>query len=839
MNGIRRTLALSVIALLAAAGMTAPASAAAPATVTISGTVTDGSGHGYPLLVGVAFCDLAPGSGCSEPASDPFTGHYSITVPANSTVNIAWITDGYDHDVQGLVAGTQDVTLNAALTVLPSCSAPGYTTNAGGQCVPVPGGLVAGTVTDANTGQGVSGATVTAGSAGTPVSSGYTGVYDAFAPDTPGGGPTDITAAKAKYVTTTAQATVADNQVVKADMALPAGRLAFTAGQVTTTSGLGGTKQATVTLTNTGGGPATATLSSNYGAAPAALPAAKASLTPAAAASPAAATRLPATTSRAGAIVTGPDRMATRRPAPAGPVNVRSALRSLLARQSAASAGAIHGNAAADAGGWTTLPSGPYTTDAVGNVGDGFADFGMARDDTTGRIYAVGGIESVNNSEATIVTNAVRMYDTDTQVWSAIAPLPGPLEAPAAAFIHGKLYVAGGWAFNTAGVLDGVSSVLYIYDPATNSWSTGARLLAGRAEAGATVLNGQLYMVGGCDDSSCSSTQDVQVYDPVADAWQTVAPYPVPVSYGACGGIDGKLYCAGGVTSTSSNGAVTADTAAAYSWTPATNTWQQVTSMPQDLWGMSYATANGKLIVSSGITGGVNGQATAQTLAYDPAAGTWSQLPDYPSKVTGGTIYLGAMTCGLFQLGGSQQSNLGDFPENTFYQLPGYDQCGPPDSPGWLTVSSPAQVSVPAHSSVTVTITVGAGLEQPGTDTGHIDAYAADTPYDSVSLTVNEQITPPKGWGAITGTVSAPQPCDAPATPLHEATVQIQGPQGSVTLHTDAAGHYEWWLPVSAAGNSATVLISKDGYDAQYTQVHLTPGQPHPADTTLSTYRCG
>lgn len=861
MNGIRRMLALSTIAACVLAGLAVPAGsaagAAAPATVTISGTITDGSGHGYPLLTN-ADAGWWEGSTNSfqirDVATDPVTGHYSMTVDADTTVDIIWGEDSAGYQQQedtflrtGPPGGV--IQKNIVLTVDRSaCDAAGYARNAAGQCAPVAGGLVAGTVSDANTGQGINGATVTAGTASTttdPDPAWPAGSYEVFVP---GSGPVSITAAKDKYVTAATTATVAADQVTAgADVAMATGRLVFTARNVTATSQLGGTKKVAVTIANTGGAPATASLSSHYGAAPAAQSASTAR-------PQAAATRLPAAASHPSTVLISPHHRITPSPAPSGS-STRPGLHALLGKPAArpsASAGDVHSRAAADTGGWTTLPPGPGVFNPTVNATDrtfGFADHGMARDNTTGRIYAAGGV--TNTSDAypypdlafadTTVTSNAYMYDPVLQAWSSIAPLPEALDVPAAAFIHGKLYVAGGWAYNKVNA----SPTLYIYDPSTGTWSTGAPMPAGRAGAAATVMNGQLYLAGGCADQYCdNSTQDVQLYDPVTDTWQEVAPYPVPVTFGACGGIGGKLYCAGGYSTASNEG-----TSDAYSYDPGTNQWQAIASLPRDLWGMSYAAANGKLVVTSGITGGSKPQGTAQTLAYDPAAGTWSPLPGYPastqfSGITVSSVYRGAMTCGLYQLGGIDTDGLTDpadffYAMNTLYQLPGYDQCGPPDTPSWLTVTSPAEVTVPAHSEVTVTITTGgSGLQQPGPVTGHIEAYAADTPYDPAALTVTEQITPPPGWGAVTGTITAAQPCAAPPSPLHEATIQLHTGQGTITLHTGTAGHYEWWQPVPASGSPADMLISKDGYNAQHTHVRLTPGQAHPANITLTAFKC-
>jgi hypothetical protein len=63
---------------------------------------------------------------------------------------------------------------------------------------------------------------------------------------------------------------------------------------------------------------------------------------------------------------------------------------------------------------------------------------------------------------------------------------------------------------------------LEIYDPATDSWSTGAPMPTPRNRLGVTTLDGLLYAMGGY--ASEGLTNLVEVYDPVANSWSTGEP---------------------------------------------------------------------------------------------------------------------------------------------------------------------------------------------------------------------------------------------------------------------------------------------------------------------------
>ena len=89
-------------------------------------------------------------------------------------------------------------------------------------------------------------------------------------------------------------------------------------------------------------------------------------------------------------------------------------------------------------------------------------------------------------------SSAVYAYDVASDTWSApLAPLPQAEFYTACGVINNKIYVAGG----SDG--DNVRNNLYIYDIATNSWTTGTPMLVGAESPGGAVVNGKLWVIGG------------------------------------------------------------------------------------------------------------------------------------------------------------------------------------------------------------------------------------------------------------------------------------------------------------------------------------------------------
>ena len=244
---------------------------------TIGGVVTDGSGHAYPLYTQIHVTgnlDGLPGNGFEFDQwvyTDPFTGEYQIAVPDQQTYGLETETffDGYDAVlVQATVSGsplTQDFPLQASA----GCDAPGYTTPKGAQpnlsmlaCIPEPGGLVGGYISDGNTGLPVIGAAVS--SDGLPgftvpsvlwgTDSAHAGVYLAFQHNPPE--VVTVTAAKARYTPAQATVTILSNSITRQDLTLTAGQLVVDSSQISSVQvPVFGELNAPLMLTNTGDAP--------------------------------------------------------------------------------------------------------------------------------------------------------------------------------------------------------------------------------------------------------------------------------------------------------------------------------------------------------------------------------------------------------------------------------------------------------------------------------------------------------------------------------------------------------------------------------------------------------
>ncbi|RKS75544.1 Kelch motif protein [Motilibacter peucedani] len=414
------------------------------------------------------------------------------------------------------------------------------------QQVPVAGGLVAGTVTDANDSRPVDGAgaaltddptrsTTTSSSDDPAVGKGF---YELFVPSA---GSRSVTLTRKNYQTAVRPVALRPDAVVPLDVALKAGRVASSATGIGVTEQPGGIGHADVTLSNTGTAPVSVTVTERPG-----------TFTPAAT-SGVPALRVPAVVSRTSHAAAARTAAGVRKPAPTP--------------------------APASPEGWKGIPGPPVPLQDNAVVSGG------------GYVWSVAGWNGTED------TDALYRYDPASQTWATRAPIPHPREAASAAWLDGKIVVTGG--FSPQGYEEGSTDV---YDPVTDTWSSGAYLPVPYAAMGTAVLDGKLWLVGGCSRYDCGA-QEVQVYDPVSDSWSQPTYYPEYVGWEACGGIDGKLYCSGGTVTQ-------ADLTSAYVYDPATKVWTPIADQPTSAWGAFYAAANGQLVVSSGVVGNALTNAT-------------------------------------------------------------------------------------------------------------------------------------------------------------------------------------------------------------------------------------
>uniref|UniRef100_A0A3Q0R7U1 Kelch like family member 29 n=1 Tax=Amphilophus citrinellus TaxID=61819 RepID=A0A3Q0R7U1_AMPCI len=175
-----------------------------------------------------------------------------------------------------------------------------------------------------------------------------------------------------------------------------------------------------------------------------------------------------------------------------------------------------------------------------------------------GKLYTIGGLGVSGNLDH------VERYDTITNQWETVSPLPKPVHSAAATVCGGKIYVFGG--VNEAGRSAGV---LQSYVPQSNTWSFIESPMIDNKYAPAVSLNGFIFILGG------AYARATTIYDP--DKGNIKAGPNMNHSRQFCSAVilDGKIYATGGIVSSEGPALGNMET-----FDPCTNTWTLLQSLP-------------------------------------------------------------------------------------------------------------------------------------------------------------------------------------------------------------------------------------------------------------------
>lgn len=168
------------------------------------------------------------------------------------------------------------------------------------------------------------------------------------------------------------------------------------------------------------------------------------------------------------------------------------------------------------------------------------------------------------------------------------------------------------------------------------TWTELTELPTARLDAGATVLDGLVYVGGGLGPGGNDA---LHRYDPASDAWRELARLPQPRHHAPLAGYDGRVYLVGGFDDrTSPVSVLGTPTPTLFVYDVASDTWEPGPPLPALVAAHAVATTDDGMIH---VLGGLRDDPIRPTdthLALDPATGTWTILPPLPT----GREHLGA-----------------------------------------------------------------------------------------------------------------------------------------------------------------------------------------------------
>jgi N-acetylneuraminic acid mutarotase len=278
-------------------------------------------------------------------------------------------------------------------------------------------------------------------------------------------------------------------------------------------------------------------------------------------------------------------------------------------------------------------------------------------------------------------------YDPATNSWEQVEPLPVKLDHIQGVELGGKIYYVGGLA---AWPSPHVTTV-YIYDPATDTFSEGTPMpeSRGRGAGGVAVYDGKIYYAGGMHDGRAVAWFDV--YDPATETWTQLPDMPRVRDHFHAAVVDGKFYAIGGRDSVISATTTKVDVYDLASGTA--GTWQTPdTALPTPRGGFATAVLGNEILVIGGEGGGI---AHNKVEAYDTVNNRWRTLVPMPTARHG--IQAAVCNDGVYiAAGGKKQGGSSPTNVHEVFFLNGPTTC---ESPPGDTL--PPVVKPPAHSLVT------------------------------------------------------------------------------------------------------------------------------------------
>jgi hypothetical protein len=160
-------------------------------------------------------------------------------------------------------------------------------------------------------------------------------------------------------------------------------------------------------------------------------------------------------------------------------------------------------------------------------------------------LYIIGGH---NQSSGGISLALVERYNPDAGGgWETVAPLNHYRESLGVAAVGGKIYAIGGNKYKS-GVIDEIGNWMEIYDPSTNTWTSGPPMPTPRFNLGITVVGSRIYVIGGSDINR-QPIDVVEYYDVNDGQWYNDTPLPVAAHGIRAVSIGNEIYVLGGRTS--------------------------------------------------------------------------------------------------------------------------------------------------------------------------------------------------------------------------------------------------------------------------------------------------
>ena len=168
-----------------------------------------------------------------------------------------------------------------------------------------------------------------------------------------------------------------------------------------------------------------------------------------------------------------------------------------------------------------------------------------------GEIYLFGGSYNHEGLSEPNVYDVVEAYNPATDSWRHVTNIPKLLRIPAVAMVGDKAYIIGGYLQNEARM----SEEVWTFDFQTEQWDTNScEFLPDNRARGlmyshaAPVVGGKIFLIGGIEGSEANNwpSKKVDIYNTTTNTWHIGPSLPLPLFDHLSLVLDGKIYVIGG-----------------------------------------------------------------------------------------------------------------------------------------------------------------------------------------------------------------------------------------------------------------------------------------------------
>ena len=253
------------------------------------------------------------------------------------------------------------------------------------------------------------------------------------------------------------------------------------------------------------------------------------------------------------------------------------------------------------------------------------------------KVYIIGG-SLFDNNAGPFGLSTVEVYDPQTNTWRQVADMPTPRTNAKAAVVNGTIYVFGGYNSKDNFLQNWkMADHVEAYDPLTDTWIQKKEMPISRFYFGLGVVAGKAYLIGGTTGLGEGQEQRmdrVDIYDPATDTWAKGPKMPTRRNPGGVAVVGTRIYVIGGEGWPLPKGwGAGPFLGSIEEYDPINRQWQKKKDLLEIKNWFSSAVLGDAIYLIGGYTLKGDLQQLATVKVYHPRTETWSEISALPNPL--------------------------------------------------------------------------------------------------------------------------------------------------------------------------------------------------------------